>query len=173
MSQLDLFNQGTASYSVEDFNDDSAAVSPVTSMGTNRNVAAHAALLSPKAEDMGNVYNQSFDELNGQGQSQTADAMLANAQGETLSGLRTAAADLLTDPTKPDEWKQAALEAISNPQNTLFDPRAMVASRAASQPVKGESDESGQLRGTVAAAISNVITYQREKQKFFNEMKIR
>lgn len=173
MSQIDLFNQGTASYSVDDFNEDSAAVSPVTSMGTNRNVAAHAALLAPKPDDIPQVFNQSFDELNGQGQSQTADTMLANAQGETLSGLRTAAADLLTDPTKPDEWKQAALESISNPQNTLFDPRAMVATRAASQPVDGESDESGQLRGTVAAAITNVIAYQREKQKFFNEMKLR
>ena len=173
MSQLDLFNEGTASYSVDDFNEDTAAVSPVTSMGSNRNLAAHAALLAPRREDMPQVYQQSLDEMNGQGQSQTADAMIANAQGETLSGLRTAAADLLTDPTKSDEWKRAALESISNPQNTVFDPRAMAATRAAAQPVEGESDESGQLRGTVAAAITNVLQYQQQKQKFFNEMKIR
>lgn len=173
MSQLDLFNQDTASYSVDDFNTDPATASPITSMGTNRNVAAHAALLTPKSEDIPQVYNQSFDELNGQGQSQTADALLANAQGETLSGLRTATADLLSDPTKPDEWKQAALDAISNPQSTIFDPRAMAATRAASQPVQGESDESGQLRGLVAGAITDVLKYQREKQKYFNEMQIR
>lgn len=173
MSQLDLFNEGAASYSVDDFNNDPAAVSPVTSLGTNRNVAAHAALLSPRPEDMPQVYQQSVDEMNGQGQSQTADTMIANAQGETLAGYRTATADLLTDPTKPDEWKRQALEAISNPQNTLFSSRAMVATRAASQPVDGESDESGQLRGTVAAAITNVLAYQKEKQKFFNEMKLR
>lgn len=173
MSQLDLFNQDTASYSVDDFNTDPATASPITSMGTNRNVAAHAALLTPKLEDAPKVYNQSFDELNGQGQSQTADALLANAQGETLSGLRTATADLLSDPTKPDEWKKAALDAISNPQSTIFDPRAMAATRAASQPVQGESDESGQLRGLVAGAITDVLKYQREKQKYFNEMQIR
>jgi len=172
MSQIDLFNEGSASYSVDDFNFDTAAVSPVTSLGSNRNVAAHAAMLSPKPEDIPQVYNQSLDELNGQGQSQTADTMLANAQGETLSGLRTAAADLLTDPTKPDEWKRAALESISNPQNTLFSARAMVATRAAAQPVQGESDESGQLRGTVAAAITGVLDYQKQKQKFFNQMKL-
>lgn len=173
MSQLDLFNEGTASYSVDDFNDDSAAVSPVTSLGSNRNVAAHAAMLSPKPEDMPTVYQQSVDEMNGQGQSQTADTMVANAQGETLAGYRGAAADLLTDPTQSDEWKRAALESINNPENTLFSARAMVATRAASQPVQGESDESGQLRGTVAAAITNVLAYQKEKQKFFNEMKLR
>lgn len=173
MSQLDLFNQDTASYTVDDFNTDPATASPITSMGSNRNIAVHAALLTPKQEDTMQVFNQSFDELNGQGQSQTADALIANAQGETLSGLRTATADLLSDPTKPDQWKRAALDAISNPQSTIFDPRAMAATRAASQPVQGESDESGQLRGLVAGAITDVLQYQREKQKYFNEMQVR
>ncbi len=43
MSQLDLFNQDTASYTVDDFNTDPATASPITSMGSNRNIAAHAA----------------------------------------------------------------------------------------------------------------------------------
>jgi len=172
MSQLDIFN-AQPGYSVDDFTTEAAAAAPVTSIGSNKNLAAHAAMLSPTPDQQVQVFQQSMGELNQEGSSQTADSVIANAQGETLSGYRRAAADLLTDPSSTDEWKISALNAINNPDNTLFNPRAMVATRVAEQPVKGEGNEAADLRGLFAAGITSVLDYQREKQKLYNEMQLR
>jgi hypothetical protein len=172
MSQIDDFS-GPSEYSLDDFTTEPAAVAPVTSLGSNKNMAAHAALLTPGGMDPVQVYNQGTDELGQTGTSQTISSVVANAQGETLAGYKRAAADLLTDPNATDEWKLQALDQINNPQNTLFNSRAMVASRAAEAPVKGEANEAADLRGLFASSIQDVLNYQREKQRVYNEIQLK
>lgn len=172
MSQIDDFNE-QSNFSVDDFISETATQAPVTSLGSNQNLAAHAALLAPAGVNQAEAYQQSKDELDNTGQSNTADSLIANAKGENLMGYRRAAAELLINPEATEEYKRAALSAINDPTNGLFSARAMVATQTAEKPVKNESLESADLRGVWAAGVTSVLNYQREKQKLYNEMQLR
>lgn len=171
MSQIDQFND-TQTYAVDDFLE-TAAEPPVTSAGSNRNTAAHAAMLSPDIKEAGTVYQQVNDELNGLGDSPTAEAVITNAKGENLLGYRRAAADLLMDPAAGDEWKRSAIATINDPSSSLYKMRNMVATRAAEQTVEGESQEASIQRGIGAAAIQDVLNAQRAKQQIYNELQLK
>ncbi|QXG07557.1 hypothetical protein [Erwinia phage Pecta] len=168
MAQLDDFNTGTPA-ALEDFQ--TATVEPpVTSAGGNSNVAAHAAMLSPTAESVVPNYQQAKNELDQSGNSDTAAGLVANAKGQNLLGYRRATADFVTDPNTAQEWKNNALAFISDENNKLTSARAMVATKAATQVVPSETEESADLRGVYAATITNALDYQRKKQQFYNEM---
>lgn len=171
MSQIDQFDSPQTA-SVDDFLESATKV-PVTSAGSNQNQAAHAAMLSADPNDIPNAYSQIKDELDTSAQSQTSDAIIANAKGQNLMAYRRAAADLLTDPKSTDEYKLAALNAINSEDSGLFRARAMVATHAAEKPAPDETQEAADLRGVWAAGINNVLNFQREKQKYYNEMQLR
>lgn len=172
MSQIDDFNE-SSNFNVDDFISETATQAPVTSMGSNQNKAAHAALLSPAGTDPVQVFDQSKQELDQTGESSTADSVVANAQGQNLMGYRRAAAELMTDPSATDDFRRAALEAINSPDSKIFSARAMVATQNAEKAIPNESKESADLRGAWASGVTSVLDYQREKQKFFNEMQLR
>jgi hypothetical protein len=168
MAQIDDFTT-QPEVSLDDFQTASAEP-PVTSLASNSNLAAHAAMLSPDQADVVPNYQQSKDEYDQTGSSQTAGALVENSKGENLLGYRRATAEFLTDPSVTDEWKANALNFIADENNKLTSARAMVATRAASQVVPDESEESADLRGVYAATIDKALDYQRSKQQFYNEM---
>lgn len=168
MAQLeDFITQSPAS--LDDFQGVSQEP-PVTSAGSNSNLAAHAAMLSPSPESVIPNYQQAKEEFDFSGNSDTAASLVQNAKGESLLGYRRATAEFLTDPSVTEEWKQNALKFISDENNGLTSARAMVATQAASKPVDNESQESADLRGVYAATINRALDYQRSKQQFYNEM---
>lgn len=171
MSQIDQFNDDTQDFNIEDFVEDSATP-PVTSLGSNKNTAAHSALLSPDVNESLQVFNQVSEELNNEDSSPTAEAIITNARGENLLGYRRAAAELLVDPSATDEWKAAAIGSINDPRNSLYNLRNMVATRAATAPMANENEEAALQRGIGAAAISEVLEFQRKKQAFYNQMQL-
>lgn len=171
MSQIDQFTDNT-SYSVDDFVE-ASATPPVTSLGSNKNKAAHTAMLVPDLNDAGNAYQQINSELDSEGDSGTADIVITNARGENLMGYRRAASELLVDPSASEEWKIAAIGAANDPNNLLYSPRGMVATKAATQTVKGETEEAALQRGIAAAGINQVLQFQRDKQQFYNELQLR
>lgn len=168
MAQLeDFITQNPAS--LDDFNGASAEP-PVTSAGSNSNLAAHAAMLSPNPEAIVGNYQQAKEEMDFNGASDTAASLIQNAKGESLQGYRKATAEFLADPSVTEEWKRNALNFITDENNGLTSSRAMVATHAASKPVPEESQESADLRGVYAATIQKALSYQRSKQQFYNEM---
>ena len=171
MSQIDQFNDETQDSRIEDFVEDSATP-PVTSLGSNKNTAAHSALLSPDVNESLQVFNKVSEELNNEDSSPTAEAIITNARGENLLGYRRAAAELLVDPSAADEWKAAAIGSINDPRNSLYNLRNMVATRAATAPMANENEEAALQRGIGAAAISEVLEFQRQKQVFYNQMQL-
>lgn len=168
MAQLDDFNTQEPA-SLDDFQT-VAAEPPVTSMGGNTNIAAHAAMLSPDVDSVAPNFTQAKNEMDQSGQSETAAALVQNAKGQNMLGYRRATADFVTDPSTAQEWKDNALAFISDENNKLTSARAMVATRAASQVVPDETEESANLRGVYAATIEKALDYQRQKQQFYNEM---
>lgn len=173
MSQLDDFNNTAPSYSIDDLVDPPASAAPITSLGSNRNTAAFASMLTPDDSKKLDVYHQSNDELNQSGVSPTASAAVADAQGASLAGYQASAADLLLKPDASDEWKAQAITRLNDPENPLFSPRAMVTTQAAEKSVPSETNEAADLRGLYAAGVQDVLNYQREKQKVYNEMQLK
>ena len=159
-------------YSIEDFTDPSAVQPPVTSLGSNRSNAAHAAMLSPDPANAINAYDQIVGEKATTGYSDTEEALVTNARGENMVAYQRTTADLLMDPSASQEWKAAAIGEVNDPNSHLYDPRQMVATKAATQDVKTETVEAGIQRGVAAAGINEVLQYQREKQKHYNTMQL-
>lgn len=162
----------TPEYSIEDFTDPSAVPVPVTSLGSDRSSAAHAAMLSPDPSNAVNAYDQIVGERASTGYSDTEETLVTNARGENMVAYQRSTAELLMDPSASQEWKQAAIGIVNDPNSHLYDPRNMVATKAATQDVKGETAESAIQRGVAAAGINEVLEYQREKQKYYNSMQL-
>ena len=172
MAELDQFNP-SASASLTDFQDETQVAPPVTSSSSNQNMAAHAALLSPRADQVAGVYNTSKEEYDTLGYSPTAETVVGNAKGVNAQAYRRASVDFLMDPAVTDEWKQNALSKINDEKSELYRVRAMVGTQEAAKINPHESEESASLRGVWAAGINRVLDFQREKQKFYNEMQLR
>lgn len=162
----------TPEYSIEDFTDPSAVQPPVTSLGSDRSAAAHAAMLSPDPANAINAYDQIVGEKASTGYSDTEEALVTNARGENMVAYQRSTAELLMDPSAADEWKQSAINTVNDPSSHLYDPRNMVATKAATKEVKGETAEAAIQRGVAAAGINEVLQYQREKQKHYNTMQL-
>ncbi|MEN4889417.1 hypothetical protein [Erwinia billingiae] len=176
-----------AQYSLDDFNDvskpmladfqDNAEFSqpiPVTSASSNNNIAATTALLnSDDPEQIASTFQNVSSELTNTGRSQTQQDVKGAVAAEERKGYGIATADLLTNPNAADEWKQQALSNFQDENNRLLSSRAMLATRAAAKTVPDESHESADLRGVYAAGIGEVMDYQRQKQKVYNEMQQR
>lgn len=162
----------TPEYSIEDFTDPSAVQPPVTSLGSDRSAAAHAAMLSPDPANAINAYDQIVGEKASTGYSDTEETLVTNARGENMVAYQRSTADLLMDPSAADEWKQAAINTVNDPSSHLYDPRNMVATKAATKEVKGETAEAAIQRGVAAAGINEVLEFQREKQKHYNSMQL-
>ncbi len=162
----------TPEYSIEDFTDPSAVQPPVTSLGSDRSAAAHAAMLSPDPANAINAYDQIVGEKASTGYSDTEEALVTNARGENMVAYQRSTAELLMDPSAADEWKQSAINTVNDPSSHLYDPRNMVATKAATREVKGETAEAAIQRGVAAAGINEVLEFQREKQKHYNSMQL-
>lgn len=173
MAGLDQFNSDATNANLDDFKTVDDLAPPVTNVSSNQNMASHAAMLSPRPDQVADVYNQSLDEYNTTGRSDTADTVIANAKGQNTMAYRRASMDFLLDPSVSDEWKKSTLALINNPDSDMYRVRAMVGTQEASKTVPNESDESANLRGVWAAGINQVLNFQREKQKFYNEMQVR
>lgn len=173
MAGLDQFNVDTTSVSLDDFKSVDDLSPPVTNVSSNQNMASHAAMLSPRPDQVADVYTQSLDEYNTTGRSDTADTVIANAKGQNTKAYQAASMDFLLNPAVSDEWKKAALDRINNPDSDLYRVRAMVGTQEASKTVPNESNESSDLREVWATGINKVLDFQREKQKFYNEMQAR
>lgn len=162
----------TPEYSIEDFTDPSAVQPPVTSLGSDRSAAAHAAMLSPDPTNAINAYDQIVGEKASTGYSDTEEMLVTNARGENMVAYQRSTAELLMDPSAADEWKQSAINTVNDPSSHLYDPRNMVATKAATKEVKGETAEAAIQRGVAAAGINEVLEFQREKQKHYNSMQL-
>lgn len=173
MAGLDQFNVDTTNASLADFKSSEDLAPPVTNVSSNQNMASHAAMLSPRPDQVAEVYNQSLDEYNTTGRSDTAETVIANAKGQNTTAYRAASMDFLLNPAVSDDWKKAAIERINNPDSDLYRVRAMVGTQEASKTVPNESAESSDLREVWATGINKVLNFQREKQKFYNEMQAR
>lgn len=171
MSQIDEFIVQQEP-SVDDFIDPSSVTPPVTSLGSDKNAAAHAAMLSPSPENSVGNFNQIVSEKAALGSSPTEEELITNARGENMRGYQRAAAELLIDPSASDEWKRAAIGEVNNPNASLYNVRNMVATKAATQEVPGETAEAGLQRGLVASAINEVLDFQRKKQAIYNQIQI-
>lgn len=172
MAELDQFNVENTT-SLDAFQDDTQLAPPVTNASSNQNLASHAAMLSPRPDQMADVFNTSMDEYNTQGSSPTAETVITNAKGENAQAYRRASMDFLLDANVSDEWKRNAIGRINDPNSDLYRVRAMVGTQEASKSVPGESQESADMRGVWASSINKVLDFQREKQKFYNEMQLR
>lgn len=170
MSQIDQFNDFSGA-SIDDFVEESATP-PITSSGSNKNTAAHAAMLSPDASQAGDAYAQTQAELDTDGTSQTADALLSNARGQNMHDYRQSAVSLLMDPSITDDWKRNAVDAINDPLNPLYNARNMVGTRAAEKTVKNESHESSFIRADLGASIAVTNDYRRKVQQLYNEQQL-
>lgn len=171
MSQIDDFIE-KPEYSVDDFIEPSSVTPPITSAGSDRNVAAHAAILSPDPTQSITAYENIVSEKTQTGGSDTADALITNARGENMIGYQRAAAELLVDPSASEEWKRAAIGTINDPNSSLYNLRNMVATKAATQDVPTETQEASLQRGVAATAINDVLEYQRKKQAIYNKLQI-
>lgn len=171
MSQIDDFIE-KPEYSVDDFIDPSSVTPPVTSLGSNRNVAAHAAMLSPDPSQSIQAYEQIVGERADQGSSDTEDALITNARGENMLGYQRAAAELLVDPSASEEWKKAAIGSVNDPRASLYNLRNMVATKAATQDSPTETKEAELQRGVAAAGINEVLEFQRQKQALYNKIQL-
>jgi hypothetical protein len=172
MAELDQFNVENTT-SLDAFQDDTQLAPPVTNASSNQNLASHAAMLSPRPDQMADVFNTAMDEYNTQGSSPTAESVITNAKGENAQAYRRASMDFLLDANVSDEWKRNAIGRINDPNSDLYRVRAMVGTQEASKAVPGESQESADMRGVWASSINKVLDFQREKQKFYNEMQLR
>lgn len=172
MAELDQFNVENTT-SLDAFQDDTQLAPPVTNASSNQNLASHAAMLSPRPDQMADVFNTSMDEYNTQGSSPTAESVITNAKGENAQAYRRASMDFLLDANVSDDWKRNAIGRINDPNSDLYRVRAMVGTQEASKAVPGESQESADMRGVWASSINKVLDFQREKQKFYNEMQLR
>ncbi|AJT60719.1 hypothetical protein [Citrobacter phage CVT22] len=171
MAELNDFVE-TQEYSIEDFTDPSAVQPPVTSLGSDRSAAAHAAMLSPEPANAIQAYDQIVGERASTGTSDTEEALVTNARGENMLAYQRSTAELLMDPSASQEWKAAAIGVVNDPNSTLYDPRTMVATKAATQKVDSETQEAALQRGIAAAGINEVLEFQREKQKHYNSMQL-
>lgn len=171
MSQIDDFIE-KPEYSVDDFIDPASVTPPVTSMGSDRNVAAHAAMLSPDPTQSIQAYDQIIGEKSSMGDSPTADALITNARGENMLGYQRASAELIMDPSASEEWKKAAIGAVNDPHSSLYNLRNMVATKAATKDNPNETAEASLQRGVAAAAINDVLEYQRKKQQIYNKIQL-
>lgn len=171
MSQIDDFIVQQEP-SVDDFIDPSSVTPPVTSLGSDKNSAAHAAMLTPSPENSVGSFNQIINEKASTGSSTTEEELVTNARGENMRGYQRAAAELLVNPSASDEWKMAAIGEVNNPNASLYNVRNMVATKAATQTVEGETVEAGIQRGIVASAINEVLDFQRKKQAIYNQLQI-
>lgn len=171
---LDDFTEDP-SYSIEDFQDTDAVgniPAPQTSPASNRNQAATTALLnSNDPQQQLATYQNINAELVNDGHSPTMKQVLDAHTADSQNAYRRSTSDFLINPAVSDEWKANAVAAINDKNNPLYNPRAMLATKEASQPVKGETEEAADLRGVWAAGIGSVMQYQRDQQKALNAMR--
>ncbi|WP_424585928.1 hypothetical protein, partial [Acinetobacter baumannii] len=52
----------------------------------------------------------------------------------------------LANPAISDEWKANAIQAVNDRSNAMYNPRTMLASKEATQPVPNSTAESADLR---------------------------
>ncbi|KFC01064.1 hypothetical protein GTGU_03581 [Trabulsiella guamensis ATCC 49490] len=170
---LDDFTD-TPSYSINDFQDvDSVGevLPPDTSLASNRNRATVTALLnSNDPEQQIATYQTINNELINYGNSPTMKKVTEQYTVQAQDEYRRTTADFLANPEVSDEWKAQAIANVNDRNNPLYNPRALLATKEATQPVSGETEEAADLRGVWAASIGEVLNYQREQQKALNTM---
>lgn len=137
---LDDFTD-TASYSIEDFQDVDAigeTPPPATSLASNRSRATTTALLnSNDPQQQIATYQAINTELVNQGTSPTMKQVTDKYVVEEQNAYRRATADFLANPAVSDEWKAQAIQNINDKENPLYNPRGLLATKEASQPVQG------------------------------------
>lgn len=132
---------------------------------TLKNMASKAAILSGDPTGLATTYQAVVAEGK-EGVSATYKRVVDDAAIKQKDNVKQGIISLLADPNVPIEVKDAAIKNIDNYR--LYDDVAILASRAAEAPVKGESVEHEAVRLSAFDAFENIRRYDEEKQKVLN-----
>ncbi|ENC9792006.1 hypothetical protein ABLG01_005707, partial [Klebsiella pneumoniae] len=162
-------------YQVEDFQDSDSvgmAPPPATNIPSNRNQAATVALLNSNdpVQQMA-TYQAVNAELVNRGNSPTMQDITEAVTSNEQAAMQRTTAQYLANPAISDEWKANAIQAVNDRSNAMYNPRTMLATKEATQPVPNSTAESADLRELYAQGVGEAMAYQREKQKVYNATK--
>ncbi|WP_447333604.1 hypothetical protein [Klebsiella quasipneumoniae] len=149
-------------YQVEDFQDSDSvgmAPPPATNIPSNRNQAATVALLNSNdpVQQMA-TYQAVNAELVNHGNSPTMQDITEAVTSNEQAAMQRTTAQYLANPAISDEWKANAIQAVNDRSNAMYNPRTMLATKEATQPVPNSTAESADLRELYAQGVGEAMT---------------
>lgn len=103
------------------------------------NLAAHAAALSGNPDKVIDTYRIVNAELEADGRSDTADAIMEQTKQEAMKSSQRAVADLLADPSYTDEQKRQMAFSALDETHARYNLNNNLSVKALAEPVKNES----------------------------------
>lgn len=135
---------------------------------SNLNLAAHAAAMSGDPEKAVDTYRVVNAELEADGRSDTADAIVQQTKQEALRVSQRAVADILADPSYTDEQKrQLAFNALDE-THARYDINNNLSVKALAEPVKNESVGAETSRLSLGGLFEQTNEIKRQQQIILN-----
>lgn len=169
MASLDQFTEAAPS-TLDSFAMSSNQVAPVSNRPSNLNLAAHAAALTPDPSNVVKIFQESNAQLDLQGKSETAQALLSTSKDAMMGGNKAALVAYLADPKVSDEDKRNVALGTLDKTNDIYSTsnvlstNALIAPAARNEPVETEA-----ARISMADAINEVNAYKRDSQALLNQ----
>ena len=159
-------NAGQANQ-LSDFAPDPNAVAPVTNDASNRNMAAHAALLSGDPNNVIQAYAQTKAELSQTGQSDQAEQIFDQARQQSFEAAKPVLNTMLADQTIPLPDKQNALVGVYNENSAMYRTDNLLSSKMLQAPSSNNS-EAEDVRFSAADVMNSINETKRQQQIMVN-----
>lgn len=139
---------------------------PIVNKASNRNLAAHLAVLSPDVNSV-ETYRQINAELDQEAQSLTADKMVNDIRASESQITATALSEFLVDPTYDDATKQKIAKDFLDKESKRYNVRNTLSQKVLAEPIE-ENEEQAAVRLNVGAWIDEVNSFKKKEQALVN-----
>lgn len=136
---------------------------------SSKNVAASAALLSPRPESLTELYQISETEFEETGRSATANEVIAQAKQGVIDSGRDSLIEFLGDDRYTDDEKRLATSQFLSGQAQAFETTAVVAGEALITPSDDKNEEAAEVRASMADILGPRNEFKRKQQIMINQ----
>lgn len=157
-------------YTIGDFSQDKDEVAPIGNTGSNNSLAAYASVLgSNDPNDIVSNYMQVNNEQSLIGQSHTQTQLLDRVKSTTQQEYIPNLMDTLANPALDDATKQKAVEAVTNPNSSIYSPQNILTTKALSTPTQNSNPEEDQTRINIGDVSQKINADKANQQNLLNQ----
>lgn len=142
---------------------------PLANRATNLKTAAEVAMLDDNPEGLEGTFRSTYQELEAGATPDATSEMMFKFQNKDMAEAQRAYIDILADPEISDEQKLQATQGMKNITSGGQDLSTMLAYKSLSEDELDSNGETEYVRVSLADAIDDVQSYNREAQKIYNE----